>query len=299
MIEVTRLGRSFAARVEGVDARRKLRHGELAEVVAAFHAHGVLIFPGQDIDDRQQIAFSSSFGTLEKNMRATSLPAEIVDVSNFTPEGKLLPQGDPKKYFNDANQLWHTDGSFNAKPSVASLLSGREIPPEGGDTEFADMCAAYDALPEAMKKRLEELVAVHNLAHSRRQVGLNEIESMLILPRPPVEQVLVRTHPATGRKSLYIASHVERILGLSDAESNALIAELMAWATRPEFVYVHVWSPKDLVMWDNRRTMHRARPFPAMRHTGVSCTARPSPGWVRRRKTAIRSRSGEPPSDPR
>jgi alpha-ketoglutarate-dependent 2,4-dichlorophenoxyacetate dioxygenase len=262
MIKVAKLGRSFAARVEGINARRKMRDDEFAEVVAAFHEYGVLVFPGQDIDDGQQIAFSSAFGTLETNMRASSLPAQIVDVSNFTPEGKLIPQGDPKKFFNDANQLWHTDGSFNVNPSVASLLSGREIPPEGGNTEFADMCAAYDALPEAKKKQLEGLVAVHSIAHSRRLVGLDDIKNMLIVSRPAVEQVLVRTHPATGRKSLYIASHIERIVGMSDEEGKAMVEELMDWATRPEFVHVHVWSPKDLVMWDNRRTMHRARPFP-------------------------------------
>jgi alpha-ketoglutarate-dependent 2,4-dichlorophenoxyacetate dioxygenase len=124
------------------------------------------------------------------------------------------------------------------------------------------MCAAWDALPVTRKKRIEGLVAVHNLAHSRRQVGLDEIGAMLILPRPPVHQVLVRTHPATGRKSLFVASHIERIEGLSEADSKTLIAELMEWATRPEFIFTHVWAPKDLVMWDNRRTMHRARPFP-------------------------------------
>lgn len=261
MIRVTRLGRSFAARVEGIDARRTMREDEFRAVVDAFHAHGVLIFPGQDIDDAQQIAFSSAFGTLERNMRATPFPPEIVDVSNFDPAGKPLLQGTAKRAFNDANQLWHTDGSFNENPSVASLLSGREIPPEGGNTEFADMCAAWDALPEAKKKRLEGLVAVHNLAHSRRKAGLDEIGTMLILPRPPVRQVLVRTHPATGRRSLFVASHIERIEELSQAESDALVDELMEWATRPEFVYTHVWAPKDLVMWDNRRTMHRARPF--------------------------------------
>jgi alpha-ketoglutarate-dependent 2,4-dichlorophenoxyacetate dioxygenase len=194
-------------------------------------------------------------------MRATPFPPEIVDVSNFDPDGKPLLAGDPKRAFNDANQLWHTDGSFNDTPSVASLLSGREIPPAGGNTEFADMCAAYDALPDEKKRRLDGLVCVHNLLHSRRKAGLEAIDSMLIAPRPPVRQVLVRTHPATGRKSLYLASHIERIEGLSQADGEALIAELMEWATRPEFVYSHVWSPKDLVMWDNRRTMHRARPF--------------------------------------
>jgi alpha-ketoglutarate-dependent 2,4-dichlorophenoxyacetate dioxygenase len=262
MIRVARLGRSFAARLDGVDARRPLRPDEFGAVVDAFHDHGVLIFPGQDIDDAQQIAFSRAFGRLETNMRATSLAPEIVDVSNFTPEGTLIPPGDPKKFFNDANQLWHTDGSFNANPSVASLLSGREIPPAGGNTEFADMHAAWDALPEAKKARLEGLIAVHSIAHSRRLVGLEDIDGMLVAPRPPVHQVLVRTHPATGRKSLYVASHIERILGLSDEDGRALAEELMAWATRPEFVYTHVWAPKDLVMWDNRRTMHRARPFP-------------------------------------
>lgn len=261
MIAVTRLGQTFAARVEGVDARRTLRDDEFRAVVSAFHEHGVLIFPGQDIDDKQQVAFSAAFGTLERNMRATPFPPEIVDVSNFDPDGKPLLTGDPKRAFNDANQLWHTDGSFNDTPSVASLLSGREIPPAGGDTQFADMCAAWDALPEAKKARLERLIAVHNLLHSRRKAGLTSIDELLVAPRPPVRQVLVRTHPATRRKSLYLASHIERIEGLSQADSDALIAELMDWATRPEFVYIHVWAPKDLVMWDNRRTMHRATPF--------------------------------------
>ena len=261
MIVAARLGRTFAARVEGVDARGKLGGDEFRAVVDAFHEHGVLIFPGQDIDDAQQIAFSAAFGMLERNMRATSFAAEIVDVSNFDPDGKPLVIGDPKRAFNDANQLWHTDGSFNENPSVASLLSGREIPPAGGDTQFADMCAAWDALPDERKARLEGLIAVHNLLHSRRKAGLTSIDEMLIAPRPPVRQVLVRTHPATGHKSLYLASHIERIEGMSQGESDALIAELMEWATRPEFVYTHVWAPKDLVMWDNRRTMHRATPF--------------------------------------
>jgi alpha-ketoglutarate-dependent 2,4-dichlorophenoxyacetate dioxygenase len=261
MIAVTRLGRSFVARVDGVDARRPLEADAFRAVTDAFHDHGVLIFPGQDIDDRQQIAFSAAFGTLERNMRATPFPPEIVDVSNFDPEGAPLMSGTAKRAFNDANQLWHTDGSFNDTPSVASLLSGREIPPAGGDTEFADMAAAWEALPAAKKARLEGLVCVHDLSHSRRKAGLKAIDDMLIVPRPPVRQVLVRTHPATGRKSLFLASHIARVEGMSAAESDALIAELMDWATRPEFVYVHVWSPKDLVMWDNRRTMHRATPF--------------------------------------
>jgi alpha-ketoglutarate-dependent 2,4-dichlorophenoxyacetate dioxygenase len=261
MIEVTKLGRTFAARVEGVDARRPLRDDEFRAVVDAFHAHGVLVFPGQDIDDRQQIAFSAVFGMLERNMRATPYPPEIVDVSNFDPAGAPLMPGTAKRAFNDANQLWHTDGSFNDSPSVASLLSGREVPPAGGDTEFADMHAAWDALPDAKKSRLEGLIAVHNLLHSRRQAGLTSIDEMLVAPRPPVRQVLVRAHPATGRKGLYLASHIERIEGMSQAESDALVAELMDWATRPAFVYTHVWAPKDLVMWDNRRTMHRATPF--------------------------------------
>ena len=261
MVAVTRVGRTFAARVEGVDARRPLRDDEFRAVVDAFHAHGVLIFPGQDIDDRQQIAFSAVFGTLERNMRATPFPPEIVDVSNFDPDGKPLLTGDPKRAFNDANQLWHTDGSFNDTPSVASLLSGRAIPPAGGDTQFADMHAAWDALPETRKARLEGRIAVHSLLHSRRKAGLKSIDQLLIVPRPPVRQVLVRTHPATGRKSLYLASHIERVEGMTQADGDALIAELMDWATRPEFVYTHVWAPKDLVMWDNRRTMHRATPF--------------------------------------
>jgi alpha-ketoglutarate-dependent 2,4-dichlorophenoxyacetate dioxygenase len=261
MVAVTRFGRTVAARVEGIDARHPLGEDEFRAVVDAFHAYGVLIFPGQDIDDRQQIAFSAAFGTLERNMRATPFPPEIVDVSNFDPEGAPLLPGTAKRAFNDANQLWHSDGSFNENPSVASLLSGREVPPAGGDTQFADMCAGWDALPEAKRARLEGLIAVHNLLHSRRKAGLASIDEMLIAPRPPVRQVLVRTHPATGRKSLYLASHIERIEGMGQAESDALIAELMAWATRPEFVYTHVWAPKDLVMWDNRRTMHRATPF--------------------------------------
>jgi len=188
------------------------------------------------------------------------VPVEVADVSNLDSRGEILARDDRLRLFQLGNQLWHTDSTFKHVPAKASLLYQRAIAQTGGQTEFADLRAAWDALPEVMKCKVEGLVAEHAIAYSRAKLGfaMSESEQQAL---PPVQQVLVRTHPASGRTSLYLASHAGRILGMTDQAGTALLEELTAFATQRQFVYSHRWRVNDLVMWDNRCTMHRGRPF--------------------------------------
>jgi alpha-ketoglutarate-dependent 2,4-dichlorophenoxyacetate dioxygenase len=167
--------------------------------------------------------------------------------------------------YKAGNRLWHTDSSFKYRPGLCSLLYSRTVAPVGGHTEFADLRAAYDALPEAMKRRLEGLVAEHSIATSRRKSGFTDFSAEEARRLPPVPQVLVRTIPQGGRRSLYVASHAGRVFELPDAEGRALLEELIAHATQRQFVYTHRWRPRDLVMWDNRCTMHRGTDYDDLR----------------------------------
>jgi len=170
-----------------------------------------------------------------------------------------------QRMFQLGNRLWHTDSSFKRVPALASLLYARSIPPVGGHTEFADERAAYDALPEEMKRRLDSLVAEHSIFNSRARLGFTSFSDEERAGLPPVPQVLVRTHPESGRKSLYLASHAGRIFGMGEEEGRALIDQLVAHATQPQFVYTHRWRVHDLVIWDNRCTMHRGADFDDLR----------------------------------
>jgi alpha-ketoglutarate-dependent 2,4-dichlorophenoxyacetate dioxygenase len=192
---------------------------------------------------------------------------ELIDVSNLDEEGRILAEGDRRRSFQDGNRLWHTDVSFDANRAVYSMLAAHILPPDGGpDTEYADMRAAYDALPAAMKSRIEDLVAVHDIWYSRAIGGLTEVAPEERRTRPPARHKLVHVHPRSGRKALYLASHIAGIVGMAEKESRALIDELTAFATQPRFVYAHKWREGDLVMWDNLATMHRATAFDDFRH---------------------------------
>lgn len=266
-IAVKRLGRTFVAAVEGVDLRKPVSDGDFNALLRALHEHGVLILPGQEIDDAQQVAFSRRFGPLEVSIRkdrprAARLP-EISDISNVDEHGRLLQPDDERRAYNIGNQLWHTDSSFKPTPAMASLLSGREVPPpgSGGETEFADLAAAWDALPDAKRRVLDGLVAEHSIVYSRRLTGYDRFTPEELQTLKPVQQAVVRTHPATGRKNLYLGSHASHILGWPEEEGRALLRELVEFATQPQFAYAHVWRPKDLVIWDNRRVLHRGRPW--------------------------------------
>jgi alpha-ketoglutarate-dependent 2,4-dichlorophenoxyacetate dioxygenase len=183
------------------------------------------------------------------------------DVSNLGKDGKPLSLDSRQRMFNLGNMLWHSDSSFRAVPAKYSLLSARVVNPKGGDTEFADMRAAYDALDDDTKREIESLVCEHSLMYSRGSLGFGEFSEEEKQMFKPVRQRLVRTHPVTGRKSLYLSSHAGAILGMPTPYARILLRDLTEHATQPKFVYAHKWKPFDLVMWDNRQTMHRGRRY--------------------------------------
>ena len=252
------------AEIVGVDVKT-VDEAAFAEIVAAFNEHSVLLFRGQSLSDEEQIAFSRRFGPLEATIRSIatqeSTPTHIANLSNVDAEDRLIPAGDKRNVFNAGNQMWHTDSSFKKVPAMASLLSGREVPPEGGETQFASMRAGFARLPADLQRFLEGKVAVHSFAYSR---GL--IDDGLLPPEhaaqvPPAYQALLRTNPVNGRKAFYVGSHACEIVGMPTVEARALLRELRESCTRPELVYTHRWRVGDLVMWDNRCMLHRGRPW--------------------------------------
>lgn len=259
----------FVGEVEGIDMRRPLAREEVAAIEAGMDKYAVLVFRGQEITDEQQAAFSRNFGELEIPGAASNitkqedrrLGREIADISNLDKHNRILGRDDRQRMFNLGNRLWHSDSSFKAVPAKYSLLSARVVPSSGGNTEFADMRAAYDALDDKTKAEIEDLICEHSLIYSRGLLGFTELSEAERANFKPVYQRLVRTHPVTGRKSLFLSSHIGGIVGWPRPEAMALIRDLMEEATRREFVYAHEWRQYDLVMWDNRQTMHRARRF--------------------------------------
>lgn len=268
---VRRLHPHFAAEIVGVSLR-DLDEPTFVQLRAAFEAHSVLVFHDQHLTDDEQIAFTRRFGPLEETTRSIAQNArvapQIADLSNVDDAGNTMPAEDRRMLYHKGNQLWHSDSSFKPVPAMASLLSAREVPPEGGETEYASLRAAWDTLPLVLQKRVEGLIAVHSFAYSR---GL--IAPGLLLPEqeaalPPVRQRLVRQNPATGRKALYLGSHASYIIGLSVDEGRRLLRDLLEHATQPQFVFQHRWRVGDCVMWDNRAVLHRGRPWDA-RHRRV------------------------------
>ena len=270
-ISVYPVTEDFAAEIGDLDLARPLDPADLAAVKAAFATYAVLIFPDQQLTQEQHLAFAALFGPLEMTIALHRKDAplrvrkEFADVSNLNHKDRVWRQDSRTRQFQLANRLWHTDSSFKRLPALASLLYARAIPPAGGHTEFADERAAYDALPEAMRRRLVGLVAEHSIFNSRGRLGFTNFSEEERQGLPPVPQVLVRVIPESGRKSLYLASHAGRIFGMPDAEGRALIDELIEHATRRQFVYTHRWRVNDLVMWDDRCTMHRGTAFDDLR----------------------------------
>lgn len=262
----------FGAEIVGIDVEG-VDEPTFKALVDAFDEYSVLVFRGQFLTDEQQIAFSRRFGPLETTIRSIATqngtPDHIANLSNVDAENRLIPAGDKRNLYNAGNQMWHTDSSFKKVPAHASLLSGREIPPEGGETQFASMRAGYARLPEDTRRFLEGKVAIHSFVYSR---GL--VDDALMPPDhaaqvPPVRQALVRANPANGRKAFYVGSHACEIVGMPTAEARALLRELREAATRPELVYTHRWEVGDLVMWDNRCMLHRGRPWDESRYRRV------------------------------
>jgi alpha-ketoglutarate-dependent 2,4-dichlorophenoxyacetate dioxygenase len=267
VVRVRPLHPHVGAEITGVDLREPVPAEDFAAIETAFNRHAVLVFPGQPLTDEQQIAFSRNFGPLETSpeyagsKKSRLSRREIADVSNLDPDGRLMAAEDKRLLFNRGNELWHTDSSFKHVPARCSLLSAREIPPRGGETEFADLRAAYDALPENKKRALDGLMVEHSIFRSRALIGFTEFNEDIRRELPPVTQLLVRRHAGSGRKTLYLASHASHVIGWPVEEGRALIEELIAFATRPDFVFHHRWRVGDLVIWDDRCTMHRGRPY--------------------------------------
>jgi alpha-ketoglutarate-dependent 2,4-dichlorophenoxyacetate dioxygenase len=260
----------FAAEVGDVDLSR-LAADELSAIKQAFWKYSVLIFPDQDLTPEQHVAFSAQFGPIEMDrvLDTTVTPPRLgmsfADISNLDAEGKIWGENSRQRMYKAGNKLWHTDSSFKYRPGLCSLLYSRTVPPVGGHTEFADQRAAYDALPEEMKQKLDGLIAEHSIATSRRRSGFSNFTEDEGKRLPPVPQLLVRTIPESGRKSLYVASHAGRIFGMPDAEGRELIDQLLAHVSQRGFVYTHRWREKDLVMWDNRCTLHRGTDYDDLR----------------------------------
>lgn len=283
-IEVAELSPGFAATVGGIDLRAPIGTADSEAVRDAIDRYGVLVFHGQPIGDEQQMTFTGGFGELEGalggSIRKASeyrLAPSMVDVSNLDKDNKVLARDDRRRLFNLGNRLWHSDGSFRTVPPTYSILSARTVATTGGNTEFANMCAAYDDLDAATKAEIEPLVCEHSQLYSRGALGFSEFTDEERRAFTPVRQRLVRVHPATGRKSLYLSSHIGSIVGWPVPEGRAFIRDLTEHAVQPKYVYAHRWQPGDLVMWDNRQTMHRVRRFDEsqprdMRRTTVAGT---------------------------
>ena len=267
-ISVTALHQNFVGEVSDVDLCNAVEKDTFLEISEALDRCAVLVFRDQRLTDEQQIAFSQLFGSLEtsigtirKDRKHRLHNRTLADISNLDENNNIRSTSDRWRMMMLANQLWHTDSSFKRVPGKVSFLSAHEVPPSGGETEFADLRAAYDALEKATKERIEGLVAEHSIFHSRSLIGYTEFSDEERAALPPVPQTIVRIHPGSRRKTLYLASHASHIIGWPLAQGRVLIDELIAFATQPRFVYQHRWRAGDLVVWDNRCTLHRGRPY--------------------------------------
>jgi alpha-ketoglutarate-dependent 2,4-dichlorophenoxyacetate dioxygenase len=270
-ITISAVTPGFAAEVGDIDLSQSLTSADVATIKQAFWDYAVLIFPDQDLTQEQHLAFAAHIGPLEKTILAVNkdmplrIQAELADVSNLDTDNTIWGKESRIRLLNAANRLWHTDSSFKYLPARASLLYARSIPPVGGHTEFADLRAAYDALSDEMKLRIDGLIADHALSFSRARIGFTDFTEAERASLPPVPQRLVRTLPENERKTLYIASHAGFIHGMPEQEGRALIDELLAHATQRQFVYTHRWRLHDLVMWDDRCTLHRGTAYDDLR----------------------------------
>jgi alpha-ketoglutarate-dependent 2,4-dichlorophenoxyacetate dioxygenase len=279
------ISQNFAGEVSGVDLRTRISREDAAAIEAGMDRYAVLVFHDQRIDDDEQMAFTRNFGEIE-NAQGGNITKDherrlrqgMNDVSNLDKDGQPLDRNDRRRMFNLGNRLWHSDSSYRAIPAKFSLLSARTVVPRGGNTEFADMRAGYDALDTQMRTLVEDLICEHSLLYSRGSMGFTELTEDERAMFRPVRQRLVRTHPVTGRKSLFLSSHIGAIVGWPIPEARDLIRDLIEHATQREFVYAHSWNQYDFVMWDNRQTMHRVRRFDEsqprdMRRTTVAGSA--------------------------
>jgi alpha-ketoglutarate-dependent 2,4-dichlorophenoxyacetate dioxygenase len=259
----------FAAEVTGLDLTRPISEAEVAAIEGAMDAHAVLVFPDQPLTDQQQLDFTCNFGAPEgyntpghiRRQTESRLGPGMADFSNLDKSGAIISGQDRVWFFKLGDRLWHSDSSFRPIPAKYSLLSGHVLPSWGANTEFADMRAAYDALDDRTKAEVEDLICEHSLIFSREAIGFTDLTQEERTAFRPVRQRLVRTHPVTGRKSLFLSSHAGGIIGWTIPEARMFLRDLTEFATHERFVYSHEWRVNDLVIWDNRTTMHRARRF--------------------------------------
>jgi alpha-ketoglutarate-dependent 2,4-dichlorophenoxyacetate dioxygenase len=258
----------FVGEVSGIDLAKAVTREDARAIDAGMAKYAVLVFRDQKLTDEQQMAFTRNFGTIEDarggnitKPQDRRLVEGMNDVSNLAKDGSPLPRDSRQRLFNIGNMLWHSDSSFRVIPAKYSLLSARTVNQKGGNTEFADMRAAYDALDDATKCEIDDLVCEHSLMYSRGSLGFLDYSEEEKVVFKPVLQRLVRQHPVSGRKSLYLSSHAGAIVDMPMPEARILLRDLTEHATQSKFVYVHRWMPNDLVIWDNRQTMHRVRRF--------------------------------------
>jgi alpha-ketoglutarate-dependent 2,4-dichlorophenoxyacetate dioxygenase len=279
-MDIVPLGPGFAAELRGITlAQITMDDATYAEARAAFEQHSVLVFRGEEMTDEGQLAFSRRFGPPEvTKVGSVGTGTHFITLTTIGPDGKVVPPDHRIALRNKANQLWHTDSSFKSVPALTSVLSARIIPARGGETEFVSTRLAFERLDPTMQKKAANLFVWHDYAHSRGQIapGLASPEERAALP--PQCWRMVWNNPANGRSALYLASHAYAVEDMDAAAGKKLIDELMAAATAPGTNYVHEWKSGDVVMWDNRATMHRGRPWPAhearlMVRTTISATA--------------------------
>jgi alpha-ketoglutarate-dependent 2,4-dichlorophenoxyacetate dioxygenase len=268
-LQIKQLHPLFVGEVSGIELSTPLPEAAIAALTAAIDRYAVLVFREQRLDDDAQLALARRFGPIEPPQTYSGARrlkhAEFADVSNLDAEGRPRGRDDRRRMNSLGNRLWHTDASFRSVPGALSILYAYDIPAPSakgdGETEFTDLRAAYDALSDAVKAQIESLVAEHSIFHSRAAIGFTDFTDEERAAMPPVPQRVVRVHPGSKRKTLYLASHASHIVGWPVPEGMLLLRDLIEHATQPEFVYTHKWRKGDLVIWDNRCTMHRGRPF--------------------------------------
>ena len=262
MIATRPLHRFFGAIVQGVDVTKRISDETFAQLHNALTEFSVLVFPGQNINDAEQITFSQRFGSLETTKTGTrGAGSPLVILSNIGEDNRIVPFADRLNMVNRANMQWHADSSFKRIPAQTSILSAREVPVTGGNTEFVSMRAVYAELPEDLRQAAEDRVAIHDFAHSRDKVDPSLMTDSERSALPPVRQAMVLDQGRNLGPSLYIGSHVSHVEGMTKSESRKLIDRLLSFATQEQFIYCHTWCLHDLVIWDNRSVIHRAEPF--------------------------------------
>ena len=262
----------FVGFVSEIDLKKSLDNKLIKEIDNAINKLSVLVFKNQNINDNEQVRFTKYFGQIEASGNKSNitkaedrrLSTDLADVSNLDKNNKPFTQNDPRRIFNLGNRLWHTDSSFKKIPAKYSLLSARNISKEGGNTEFADMRSAYDNLDNKTKTKIDTMICEHSLIYSRQRLGFDmvkELSSEEIKNFTPVEQPLIRKNKITNRKTIFLSSHIGKIKNWIRPDSMCFIDDLIEYATQLKFKYVHEWSKNDLIIWDNRQTMHRARAY--------------------------------------